>query len=146
MGARCAICLQPIVARNQVVVAETEVLHKACAASGAPTIRAKLEQSLAETRAEIERSRGEAQRSRVAAHEARAAEASAQARIRRLTDEAERHAAARTAAQARARQLATELEAALAEVRRLTTSPPESVDGVEDQDASRVRFALLDLD
>lgn len=47
MPATCAACMKPITARQKFVIAETEVMHKACAAAGVTTVLWVVRQQLA---------------------------------------------------------------------------------------------------
>jgi hypothetical protein len=53
--ATCAICLQPIPSGSKFVLADTEVLHRACALAGGQTVLATMRQKYADLHVLLER-------------------------------------------------------------------------------------------
>lgn len=147
MGATCAVCLQPIVTRNDVRVSGTEVMHRACAATGQETIGWRNKRELADLRAQLAQAQGGVARQRDTLARVRAANRE----LERLLTEANCDRDLAQASQAQAADAMAELlqerDAALAELAKRPPAQPSTVAPEEDQrDATEQRFSLLELD
>jgi hypothetical protein len=151
MPATCAICLLPIVARNDVRVFGTEVMHRGCAASGRVTVGARQQTTVAELRAALA-SAQEGERRLLLLRQ------QDQARVDRsihLADQRVDNAGAeRDLAVAREVRATIERDAAVRERDTLRvelmkrTPPPTAVhqEPEDTRDATTIRFSLLDMD
>jgi len=151
MPATCAICQQPIIARHDVRVFGTEVMHRACAISGRQTVAVKQQQEIATLRAELSAAREAERRAVSEVQRARAAQCRAEDALRAMTA---RHADAlivrdeACAAEATAGRLLTqalrERDDARSELAKRTTA---HTDAPEDtRDPAVIRASLLELD
>jgi hypothetical protein len=149
--ATCAICLQPIVARNDVRVFGTEVMHRACATSGQDTIGQRQLREIAELRSALISARESERRQLVAVQQERRRALNSE-RAARMADERvdnaglERDEAVSRQVQAEvARDAAIrERNAARAEVAKRTASEPSHTE--DQRDATVIRMSLLDMD
>lgn len=153
MPATCAICLNPIVARNDVRVFGTEVMHRACAMSGRETIGQRQERELAEMRCALVTAQEGERRQSVALHQERRRAMNSQ-RAAVLADERLDNAGAERD-EAVSRQVRAEMErdaalrernVARAELVKRTPAPDSTPSTADDSNASEIRFSLLELD
>lgn len=141
------MCLQPIVARQDVRISGSEVMHRTCAASGQKTTFWRQSEQIAVLRAalaaaESGQRQAELARDRVLARmeDMQRATSSVEAENQALRQ----NAAAQGGVVAELRQ---QLVAAQAQVRAQSKShTPTSETPQDDRDPSEVRFSLLDLD
>jgi hypothetical protein len=152
MPATCAICLQSIVALNDVRVFGTEVMHRTCASSGQETIGQRHQRELADLRRELV-STQESLRRQALAFQQEQRRAQNSERAARIADERcdnarhERDEAVSRQVQAEvARDAAIrERNAARADLAK-RTSAPESPQIEDQRDATVIRMSLLDMD
>ena len=174
MGARCAACLQPIVGKG-FVIADTEVMHTACAQAGRTTETQRLRASVKRAGEKVDDA---AELVRRAGDTARKAEQSMVALMRdrdqarndlRITEQRLEMANARTTeslaregtlrAQLHAAEVARdaarrELEGARSELAAyaalraagITTTPSQPAEKRDTRDATEQRFSLIELD
>ena len=150
MGATCAVCLQPIVARQDVRIAGSEVLHRACAASGRETAFWRQARQVSALKADLATS--EATRARLARdHSTAVAHLDDARRIcddvatdnQRLHDEL---SAQKLVIEDLRRQLAIS-QARVAKEAQVAKEATSSSDNLQDdRDPTEVRFSLLDMD
>jgi hypothetical protein len=154
--ATCAICLQPIVARNDVRVFGTEVMHRACASSGQETIGQRHQREIADLRRELVSTQESERRQALALQQERRRALNSE-RAARMADERvdervdkaelERDEAVSRQVQAEiARDAAIrERNAARADLAKHTSAP--EAPQIEDQrDDTIIRMSLLDMD
>lgn len=154
MPATCAICLQPIVARNDVRVFGTEVMHTACARSGRETIGTRLQQENATLRSNLVEAqelarRLEADWATVRRNDSARSAAALRVVEQHLADAIVDRDAARAAENTAGRfltQALRERDEARAELARRTPAPDVSPPVEDERDATEIRFSLLDLD
>lgn len=146
MAATCAACGRPIVKPQKILLIESEVVHKQCV--GQPTIGQQQKQLVADLELEVARARRQLEQAQLRASNADAlwrAETKARETVGALcvtaTERADRATRELTAIRA-------ELAAARQEIARQQRSavPEESGSDQQPEDASAVRFGLLELD
>lgn len=154
MPATCAICLQPIVAGNDVRVFGTEVMHRACASSGRATVGTRLQQENAKLRSDLVEAQERARRLEGDWAIVRKNDSVRSAAALRVVEQhlfealGDRDAA--RAAEATTGRLLTqalrERDEARAELARRTQAPDVSPPAEDERDATEIRFSLLDMD
>lgn len=155
MPAICAICLQPITTGNDVRVSGTEVMHRGCAMSGRETIGQRQQRQLAELQGALVAAQ-EGERRQTASLQQERRRAANSERSARLADERVDNAGAERD-EAVSRQVRAEIardtairerDAARADLAKRTSVPEvASSTPVDDQqDATMIRFGLLELD
>lgn len=151
MPATCAVCLQPIVTRNDVRVSGTEVMHRSCAASGQETVGWRQKRQIAELREALTFAQEcEKRQAALLRKERERVDRAVLAADRRVDNAgAERDAALSDQVRAEiARDVAIrELNIVRAELAKRTPTPEVTPPPAEDtRDATVIRFSLLDLD
>jgi regulator of replication initiation timing len=140
MAPTCAACREPIRSRDALCIADTEVLHRTCAAAGRRTLRWDLEEASARVSAENEALKRQITALRSEAHH-KALEVLG---LQRRLDVSEAESRAQTEAATFARNEAIRLRAELSAL-RAQDSALES-DAGDARDATVQRFSLLELD
>jgi hypothetical protein len=151
--ATCAICLQPIVTRNDVRVFGTEVMHRACAASGQETIGSRQRAQIAELRLALAAAQ-EGERRQTIFYQQMRHRAENAIRSARLADErvdnagAERDLAVEREVRATiARDAAIrERDAARADLAKRNPDVVLPTPAEDTRDGSVIRYSLLELD
>lgn len=146
MPATCAICQQPIIARNDVRVSGTEVMHRACAMSGQETVGSRQSREIADLRVALATAR-EGARQQLIFHQKQVHRAE---RAEREIAEAIADRDAARAAEAAADRLVTqalrERDEARTQLAQRTQALDVSPSSEDSRDATEIRFSLLDMD
>lgn len=127
--ATCAICRGPVLRGERFLVDDTEVVHRACASSGRPTLNWQLRNELEQQRVATAQRDG-----RIVTLETSLGAAQTATRTTRT---------ALTAQQAEVRRLQQEVQRLTAELATRRTEPPQTHD-TPDLDGAATRFSLLE--
>jgi hypothetical protein len=135
--ATCAICLHPIIDRQQVRIRNTEVLHLACARQGGQTVGDRLQREVSELRVQLARERREVE-------DARTREQQAQVALRSMHASSERVVVQRD-------RLLVERDQIIADRDRAITERDQALAGGDSHSApsgddTETRFAMMELD
>lgn len=142
MDAVCAICEQPITKSMRFVIAGTEVMHRACARSGRPTVLARLESTLAVMEQEI------AAKERILV-EAGAAIKRLQDQLRDRGSESRDQRALIDGLRSRESALKNRLEAVQSQIAAVgdpVEVEPVATPDADQKDGTEQRFSLLEFD
>lgn len=148
--ATCAVCRHAIVSRQDLVVLDTEVVHRDCARGGRETVGQQLAREIASLNATMTSAVEELRRQKADLERTLAAAAQTTARVRDQRDEAvqqvadlKRGLAGATRERDAARRRVLELEAERAAL-AAAAAPPEPAESPIDDAVQR--FRLLELD
>jgi ribosome-binding protein aMBF1 (putative translation factor) len=145
--ATCAVCLRPIVTRDDIRVSGTEIMHRSCAAAGRETVGWRTQREVADLRAQLAQAQGGADRERGSAVRARATVREVERLLVAANSERDLAQEAQVKAADAMAKLLRERDAALAELARYPVQPNVTSNPDEDvRDGAEQRFSLLELD
>jgi hypothetical protein len=129
-------------------VSGTEVMHRACAATGQETIWWRTRREVADLRAQLTQAQGEASRERGNAARARAANRQLERLLAAANNDRDFAQEAQVQASDAMAKLLRERDAALAELAKRPPIQPSVTSNPEEdkRDATEQRFSLLELD
>jgi len=152
MPATCAICLQSIIAGNDVRVLGTEVMHRSCAFSGQETIGQRYQRELADLRSKLVSAQESQRRQAVALQQERQRALNSEQAARMADERVDNAGLERDEAVSRQVQAEVARDAAIRERNAARaelvkhTSAPELPQTEDQRDATVIRMSLLDLD